>query len=347
MRDKHHWVSTKHDADKKESGCFARNTSKSVVSTCGGNAKTAGAELWTVLFLCIRLFLHSFNYTHWKWRCKRPSQWVPVPPSLHVFPCMWHVTCRWQWTTEHLRARKQPPLTQARDFWHVAQVGRKLPIYNVSTQWNRKEEPLSCMFTKTESFPRERLKLIIWRAVAVSRKQSPNSILCRHVAQAIIIITRPEQIQNITDSCKAGLYFVLCVCPFIWLRWQGLRAATADYQPLTSGHRILYESYLTRPQPSLAPRSWMAEPWRNHGKCSHIVPAPPMTSRLHPGHFLVAFYIGSFSRGDEQTFTSCIVAALLLHHRHRTIQWLLHLTVLQCLQRCPMSINIHNKFALL
>ena len=91
----------------------------------------------------------------------------------------------------------------------------------------------------------------------------------------------------------------------------GLRAATADYQPLTSGHRILYESYLTRPQPSPDPRSCMAEPWRNHGKCSHIVPAPPMTSRLHPGHFLVAFYIGSFSRGDEQTFTSCIVAALL------------------------------------
>ena len=39
------------------------------------------------------------------------------------------------------------------------------------------------------------------------------SSLRHHVARAII--TRPEQIQNITDSCKAGLYFVLCVCPFI------------------------------------------------------------------------------------------------------------------------------------
>ena len=126
-------------------GCFSRNTSKSVVYTCGENAKTAGAELWTVHFLCILLSLHSFNYTHWKWRCKRPSQWVPVPCSLHVLP--WHHVWDMLHTGDsgHLRARKQPPLTPARDFWHVAQVGRKRTIYDVicydvSTQRNRNEE---------------------------------------------------------------------------------------------------------------------------------------------------------------------------------------------------------------
>ena len=141
-----HWVSTKHDADKKCSGVFLGIHQNlwfpRVVKT---RKLPAPSSERYISYASSSLFIHLITHTENEGVKGHRNEFLFLVPST-----CYHDTMYGTWDmlhtgdSGHLRARKQPPLTPARDFWHVAQVGRKRTIYDVicydvSTQRNSNE----------------------------------------------------------------------------------------------------------------------------------------------------------------------------------------------------------------